>query len=961
MPDLILAPDYRQSDDEDTICGRCRFGGTGYCRLYQFPYLNNFTCASWQAGVQENVHNGVMVALMVPLEVGDLITADVPSPLPLGELHLTLGYLGNVSEQWYGPEYIRLLLTDFVSCWYEVKGAINGVGRFNRGDGDTEAFYASFDASYLAAFRHELCEFLARNGIAVYTEHGFTPHITLSYIPKDAANPIENLPPIEFTFKDLTLGWGDRLYSFPLLRYDVYEKVYLAPRLTYDYEDSYYNEMARSWTPGTVVRAAAPQLRATDFPNKGEDKAISLRNSQYPQFDRTFAERIKADYPDIWDAGGNIRGNEAFDLWGRAIDGDDAPVVLDWIKEREAWSARHYRDGMQFNDGESPTLSSIAGVVALMKWGTIGELGEGRMKEVVNEVAEKMMDDESRTLDLSQPEAAAPGVLARFGKAILRALGLGHMLREIKDVETWDGAASRWETTADYCDACLINLNSGDRADWVQNLCKLPVREPGDEPGTYVRQAVYAAAARINQITKPSEVSDEEWESRVIAAARELESAYDEMDEDAPEIVGELAERKRAVNKKRDTLETLQDALYEMSLNLGRICLLYAIQYDDAYDATFVIMVCEGVLWRAPYSIDEFDQVYIGEWEMVEPIMPAMSTRANISVSRSASGRYHYTLISATPFLNRVGEIDSTELFDSFIQHARSTGDYPRLDFFHFENALSFGQSYYLDRVGLAYIEMGWFDDTEIGRSFAQAIMREPDYWGNSIQYKPVADPLFEEVAPGIYALVYRAGIHKFTSLLPEMMAANLFTSAAAQGETNMLSEQELDALLRGLKDVSEEIRENVMSQVRSVNRAGQSGQYVFRSAVPAATEVKVELPDMQPLVDQIVEAVVGRVNDLIGTSNTALAEQVTSSLNDLAERVEAVETSTENLQTQVAPVVKEHKERAADAPAGRQGGNLFIPRFQRAAANGTDNPAKPAPLNQQAEATVTKIFGGKS
>jgi hypothetical protein len=176
-----------------------------------------------------------------------------------------------------------------------------------------------------------------------------------------------------------------------------------------------------------------------------------------------------------------------------------------------------------------------------------------------------------------------------------------------------------------------------------------------------------------------------------------------------------------------------------------------------------------------------------------------------------------------------------------------------------------------------------------------------------------------------------------------------------------MLSEQELDALLRGLKDVSEETREQVMSQVRSVNRAGQSGQYVFRSAVPATTEVKVELPDMQPLVDQIVEAVVGRVNDLIGASNTALAEQVTNSLNDLAERVEAVETSTEELQRQVTPVVEEHKERAADAPAGRQGGNLFIPRFQRAAANGTDNPTKPAPLNSQAEATVTKIFGGKS
>ena len=44
---------------------------------------------------------------------------------------------------------------------------------------------------------------------------------------------------------------------------------------------------------------------------------------------------------DIWRAGGNIRGNEAFTLWGRAKAGDDTPAIRKWIKEREAWAARH--------------------------------------------------------------------------------------------------------------------------------------------------------------------------------------------------------------------------------------------------------------------------------------------------------------------------------------------------------------------------------------------------------------------------------------------------------------------------------------------------------------------------------------------------------------------------------------------------------------------------------------------
>ena len=46
----------------------------------------------------------------------------------------------------------------------------------------------------------------------------------------------------------------------------------------------------------------------TDFPTKGEDKKISLRNSNYPQFDYGFIAGVKENDPDIYKAGGNIRG-----------------------------------------------------------------------------------------------------------------------------------------------------------------------------------------------------------------------------------------------------------------------------------------------------------------------------------------------------------------------------------------------------------------------------------------------------------------------------------------------------------------------------------------------------------------------------------------------------------------------------------------------------------------------------
>ena len=128
----------------------------------------------------------------------------------------------------------------------------------------------------------------------------------------------------------------------------------------------------------------------TNFPTKGEDKKISLRNSNHPQFDFDFASNVKEQTPEIWKAGGNIRGNEAYKLWERARGGDDSPSVLEWIKEREAWIARHFEDGKQFEGDTEPNLSNIGGVVAQMKWGTIGVLGEQGMKDVILEMTKKL-------------------------------------------------------------------------------------------------------------------------------------------------------------------------------------------------------------------------------------------------------------------------------------------------------------------------------------------------------------------------------------------------------------------------------------------------------------------------------------------------------------------------------------------------------------------------------------------
>jgi len=144
---------------------------------------------------------------------------------------------------------------------------------------------------------------------------------------------------------------------------------------------------------------------ATDFPTKDDDQKVSLRNSNYPQFDYDFIAGVKENDNDIYKAGGNIRGNEAFNLWTKARAGEETDGVIKWIKEREAWAARHFEDGSHFKSGDKAGRpSNIAGVIAQMKWGVIGTLGEQKMKDVVLEAIKYTEQKESGSASQAQQD-----------------------------------------------------------------------------------------------------------------------------------------------------------------------------------------------------------------------------------------------------------------------------------------------------------------------------------------------------------------------------------------------------------------------------------------------------------------------------------------------------------------------------------------------------------------------------
>lgn len=160
--------------------------------------------------------NSVMLALYPPVSVADEIAGVIeplPNATPSDELHVTLLYLGETE----GLDRARLetALQIFANHRPVLTGRLNGTGRFS-GDEERYPFYANFDSNDLAAFREGLVQLLAGIGVESASEHGFTPHMTLAYLPQGTATPDVVLPSEPFTIDTVSLSWGTERVDYAL-------------------------------------------------------------------------------------------------------------------------------------------------------------------------------------------------------------------------------------------------------------------------------------------------------------------------------------------------------------------------------------------------------------------------------------------------------------------------------------------------------------------------------------------------------------------------------------------------------------------------------------------------------------------------------------------------------------------------------------------------------------------------
>lgn len=364
---------------------------------------------------------------------------------------------------------------------------------------------------------------------------------------------------------------------------------------------------------------------ATNFPTEGDDLKISLRNSQYPQFDRDFAEQL-SENRDIWSLGGNIRGNEAFDLWERALDGDEAGAVLDWIKEREAWAARHFGDGEQFAGGDlEPNRSNVGGIVAQIKWGVIGNLGETRMKEIMRELETKLEERELEVRPYPNEHAARlndPAKYHHFRRAIDAG---GDGIDFIYGLYSDESGEVKSEIQAIRFDA--ERFTEAEALEWlVSNEFEAIKFEPAIEG---------------NSVEERHIASVQETDDEIIITYKKMHEDMNEAEDDLEDVIEDLLEEERlskteiVTRAEHGDMEKVDDRRVRMSISSER-------EVERAFGREVIVHSRETLnleflqSGRAPLLKDHDPEQQIGVVESVELDGSARRLRATVRFSKSA-------------------------------------------------------------------------------------------------------------------------------------------------------------------------------------------------------------------------------------------------------------------------------------------------------------------------------------
>lgn len=154
--------------------------------------------------------DGCMIALYPPNLLANQLAE--PDGLDPADMHVTVAYLGNTSD----VDRDALLATaQALAARAPITANISGHARFTGGTQDV--IVALVDSPDLEDLRRDTLDHLAEQGVDIPRDHGYTPHLTITYIGSDDTPPVDRIDATPVTFAAVSAVYGTERTNFPFL------------------------------------------------------------------------------------------------------------------------------------------------------------------------------------------------------------------------------------------------------------------------------------------------------------------------------------------------------------------------------------------------------------------------------------------------------------------------------------------------------------------------------------------------------------------------------------------------------------------------------------------------------------------------------------------------------------------------------------------------------------------------
>ena len=173
------------------------------------------------------------------------------------------------------------------------------------------------------------------------------------------------------------------------------------------------------------------------------------------------------------------------------------------------------------------------------------------------------------------------------------------------------------------------------------------------------------------------------------------------------ELIDGFSSSVKTFQERAVSISSIGDEVWEQFYNQG--AWLNDLYLEDG--EIFAVASEGGKLFRASVDVDENGDITLGE--MVE-VITTFDPVSRTTFSTSEDGKVRMLAVSATSVINRNGEIDSKNLFDSMSDYMKRTGKRIPRTFFHAGPEFRTGDIIWMARDDNVLLTLTEFDDSEL-------------------------------------------------------------------------------------------------------------------------------------------------------------------------------------------------------------------------------------------------------